>query len=66
MDRYFMKKYAMSEIGAKHLSKAIFSRTVLNLTKLFPPMIAFTFLFFILTSSFILIIAQKREGVNFF
>lgn len=30
MDRYFMKKYAMSEIGAKHLSKAIFSRTVLN------------------------------------
>ena len=45
MDRYFMKKYAMSEIGAKHLSKAIFSRTVLNLTKLFPPIIAFTFLF---------------------
>lgn len=45
MNNYFMKKYAMSEKGAKNLSKAIFSRTILNFTKLFPPMIAFMFLF---------------------
>ncbi|MFM1539723.1 ABC transporter ATP-binding protein [Helcococcus ovis] len=45
MNRYFMKKYAMSEKGASNLSKAIFSRTILNFTKLFPPMIAFAFLF---------------------
>ena len=45
MDKYFMKKYAMSEKGANNLSKAIFSRTILNFTKLFPPMIAFMFLF---------------------
>lgn len=45
MNRYFMKKYAMSEKGASNLSKAIFSRTILNFTKLFPPMIAFSFLF---------------------
>lgn len=35
----------MSEKGASNLSKAIFSRTILNFTKLFPPIIAFTFLF---------------------
>lgn len=45
MDKYFMKRYAMSEKGASNLSKAIFSRTILNFTKLFPPMIAFVFLF---------------------
>ena len=45
MNRYFMKKYAMSEKGANNLSKAIFSRTILNFTKLFPPIVAFTFLF---------------------
>lgn len=45
MNRYFIKKYAMSEKGASNLSKAIFSRTILNFTKLFPPIIAFTFLF---------------------
>lgn len=45
MNRHFMKKYAMSEKGADNLSKAIFSRTILNFTKLFPPVIAFTFLF---------------------
>ena len=45
MNRYFMEKYAMSEKGASNLSKAIFSRTILNLTKLFPPMIAFIFIF---------------------
>ena len=45
MDKYFIKKYAMSEIGARNLKKAIFSRTILSLTKLFPPIIAFIFIF---------------------
>lgn len=45
MNKYFIKKYAMSEKGASNFKKAIFSRTILNFTKLFPPMIAFTFLF---------------------
>lgn len=45
MTNYFIKKYAMSEKGAKNLKKAIFSRTILNLTKLFPPMLAFIFIF---------------------
>lgn len=45
MNRYFMKKYAMSERGADNLVKAIVSRTILNFTKLFPPIIAFAFLF---------------------
>jgi len=40
-----MKKYAMSEKGALNLKKAIFSHTLVNLTKLFAPMIAFMFLF---------------------
>lgn len=35
----------MTEIGAKNLKKSIFSHTILNITKLFPPIIAFTFLF---------------------
>ena len=41
MVSYFMKKYAMSEKGALNLKKAIFSHTLVNLTKLFAPMIAF-------------------------
>lgn len=45
MNKYFIKRYAMSEIGAKNLKKSIFSHTILNLTKLFPPIIAFIFLF---------------------
>lgn len=45
MTSYFIKKYAMTEEGAKNLKKAIFSRTILNLTKLFPPIIAFMFIF---------------------
>lgn len=40
-----MKKYAMSETGANNLTKAIFSHTLLNLTKMFPPIIAFMFIF---------------------
>lgn len=39
-----MKKYAMSETGANNLTKAIFSHTLLNLTKMFPPIIAFMFI----------------------
>lgn len=35
----------MSEQGAKNLQKSIFSHTVLNLTKMFPPIIGFVFLF---------------------
>lgn len=45
MKNYFMKRYAMSEIGAKNLIKAIISHTIVNLSKLFPPMIAFAFIF---------------------
>lgn len=45
MNKYFIKKYAMSEVGAKNLKKSIFSHTILNITKLFPPTIAFVFLF---------------------
>jgi len=45
MISYFMKRYAMSEKGAINLKKAIISHTFVNLTKLFPPMIAFMFLF---------------------
>ena len=45
MVSYFMKKYAMSEKGALNLKKAIFSHTLVNLTKLFAPMIGFMFLF---------------------
>ncbi len=44
MISYFMKRYAMSEKGAINLKKAIISHTFVNLTKLFPPMIAFMFL----------------------
>lgn len=45
MDKYFMKRYAMSEVGAKNLKKSIFSHTMLNFAKLFPPSIGFLFLF---------------------
>ena len=45
MNKYFQKKYAMSEKGAKNLTKAIFSRTIVNLTKLFSPAIGFTFIY---------------------
>ena len=45
MISYFMKRYAMSEKGAINLKKAILSHTLVNLTKLFAPMIAFMFLF---------------------
>ena len=45
MVSYFMKKYSMSEKGVLNLRKAIFSHTLVNLTKLFAPMIGFMFLF---------------------
>ena len=45
MVSYFMKRYAMSEKGAINLKKAILSHTLVNLTKLFAPFIAFVFLF---------------------
>ena len=45
MVSYFIKRYAMSEKGAVNLKKAIFSHTLVNLTKLFSPTIAFLFLF---------------------
>lgn len=35
----------MSDRGAKNLKKSIFSHTILNLTKMFPPTIGFMFLF---------------------
>lgn len=35
----------MSEQGTKNLQKSIFSHTILNLTKMFPPIIGFVFLF---------------------
>ncbi len=45
MNKFFKQKYAMSEQGAKNLQKSIFSHTILNLTKMFPPTIGFVFLF---------------------
>ena len=45
MNKYFIKKYAMSDAGAKNLKKSIVSHTVMNLAKLLPPTIAFMFLF---------------------
>ena len=45
MSKFFMDRYAMSELGANNLKKAIFSRTILNLVKMFPPILAFAFLF---------------------
>lgn len=45
MNKYLKKKYAMSERGVRNLQKSILSHTVVNLTKLFPPIIGFTFLF---------------------
>ena len=50
MNKFFMDRYAMSELGANNLKKAIFSRTILNLVKMFPPIIAFIFLFQYLSS----------------
>ncbi|MGP1434748.1 MAG: ABC transporter ATP-binding protein [Catonella sp.] len=50
MSKFFMDRYAMSELGANNLKKAIFSRTILNLVKMFPPIIAFMFLFQYLSS----------------
>ncbi|MDO4789847.1 MAG: ABC transporter ATP-binding protein [Porphyromonas sp.] len=45
MNKYFKDRFAMSERGAKNLQKSIFSHTILNLTKMFPPIIGFMFLF---------------------
>ena len=45
MTDYFIKRYAMSRKGAENLKSSIFSRTILNLTKLFPPILAFMFIF---------------------
>ena len=50
MSKFFIDRYAMSELGANNLKKAIFSRTILNLVKMFPPIIAFMFLFQYLSS----------------
>ncbi len=35
----------MSDQGAKNLKKSIFSHTILNMTKMFPPIVGFMFLF---------------------
>ena len=35
----------MSDQGAKNLKKSIFSHTILNLTKMFPPIVGFMFIF---------------------
>lgn len=45
MNKFLKKRYAMSDTGAKNLQKSILSHTVLNLTKMFPPLIGFMFLF---------------------
>lgn len=44
MIKYFMKQYAMTEIGARNLRKSIFSHTILNITKIFPPIVGFLYL----------------------
>lgn len=46
-----MEKYGMTELGAKHLSKSIFSHTLVNLSKILPPTVGFLFLFQYLGSS---------------
>ncbi|WP_373759813.1 ABC transporter transmembrane domain-containing protein, partial [Bacteroides heparinolyticus] len=45
MNNFFKQRYAMSDQGAKNLKKSIFSHTILNLTKMFPPIVGFLFLF---------------------
>ncbi|MDO4695843.1 ABC transporter ATP-binding protein [Porphyromonas sp.] len=45
MNKFLKRRYAMSDNGAKNLQKSIFSHTILNLTKMFPPIIGFMFLF---------------------
>lgn len=45
MKNFLKQRYAMSDQGAKNLQKSIFSHTILNLTKMFPPIIGFMFLF---------------------
>lgn len=45
MHKYFIEKYAMSKPGAKNLGKSILSHTLLNLSRLFPPIVGFMFLF---------------------
>lgn len=44
MIKHFMKEYAMTENGARNLKKSIFSHTLLNLTKMFPPLVGFLYL----------------------
>lgn len=44
MTNYFIKKYGMTEKGAQTLKKAILSRTILNLSKMCPPIIALIFI----------------------
>lgn len=44
MYHFFMKHEALSEQGARALIRAIWSHTVLNLSKLFPPLIGYVFL----------------------
>ena len=44
MRKYLMKRYAMTDKGAKDMITAIITHTFVNLTKLFPPMIGFMFL----------------------
>ncbi|WP_373806358.1 ABC transporter ATP-binding protein [Bacteroides heparinolyticus] len=45
MNNFLKQRYAMSDQGAKNLKKSIFSHTILNLTKMFPPIVGFMFLF---------------------
>lgn len=45
MNKFLKKRYAMSDRGAKNLKKSILSHAILNLTKMFPPIIGFIFLF---------------------
>ncbi len=44
MKKYFQKKYALSDMGADDLSKAIVSSSLLNLSIMLPMMLSFTFL----------------------
>lgn len=45
MTEYFKKRYAMSDKGAQNLRKSILSHTLVNITKVFPPMVGFMLLF---------------------
>ncbi|MDO4753643.1 MAG: ABC transporter ATP-binding protein [Bacillota bacterium] len=52
MHKYFINKYAMTELGAKNLKKSIISHVFVNLSKIFPAIVGFAFIFQFLGGEF--------------